>query len=129
MTNARLRRLVRALALVLLVGFAAGGRGRASGTAERGVTISNRAEATYTDAGGTGFSTVSPVVTVTILTVAAVNVTPDETEPSATVSPGERVTRLFRVCNTGNTPDFYTITSADVSAPAALVSLYFDTAA
>ncbi|HST50568.1 MAG TPA: isopeptide-forming domain-containing fimbrial protein [Pyrinomonadaceae bacterium] len=128
MTNARPRRLARALALVLLVAFVAGGRSaRADGTAGPGVTISNRAEATYTDADGTGFSTVSPVVTITILTVAAVNVTPDETDPSATVSPGERVTRLFRVCNTGNTPDFYTITSADVSAPAALVSLYFDT--
>ena len=37
------------------------------------------------------------------------------------------MTRLFRVCNTGNTPDFYTINSAVVSAPAALVSLHFDT--
>jgi uncharacterized repeat protein (TIGR01451 family) len=91
------------------------------------VVISNRAEATYTDSNGAGFSTVSQIVTITVLTVAAVTVTPDETEASATVSANERVTRLFRVCNTGNTPDFYTINSADAAAPAALVSLHFDT--
>ncbi|HEX8337217.1 MAG TPA: SdrD B-like domain-containing protein, partial [Pyrinomonadaceae bacterium] len=91
-----------------------------------GVTISNRAEATYADESGQEFLTVSPTVTVTVSTVAAVTVTPDETEPSANVSPNERVTRLFRVCNTGNTPDFYTIASAETSAPAALVSLHFD---
>src|SRR4029079_8247001 len=87
---------------------------------------SNRAEATYADETGQEFMTVSPTVTVTVSTVAAVTVTPDESEPSATVAPNERVTRLFRVCNTGNTPDFYTIASAEASAPAALVSLYFD---
>src|SRR5947209_2131113 len=128
MTNARPRSIVCALALILLAAFVAGGRiALADDTAEAGVTISNRAEATYTDADGTGFATVSPTVTVTVLTVAAVSVTPDETDPSATVAPNERITRVFRVCNTGNTPDFYTITSADVSSPAALVSLYFDT--
>ncbi|HZT59487.1 MAG TPA: isopeptide-forming domain-containing fimbrial protein [Pyrinomonadaceae bacterium] len=127
MTNARPRSLVRVLALLLLFAFTAGGRSAfADGPTGSGVTISNRAEATYTDDSGTGFATVSPVVTITVLTVAAVNTTPDETDPSATVAPNDRVTRLFRVCNTGNTPDFYTITSADVSAPAALVSLYFD---
>jgi uncharacterized repeat protein (TIGR01451 family) len=127
MTNARPRSLVRALALLLLVAFMAGGRSAlADSAAGSGVVISNRAEATYTDDSGAGFSTVSPIVTVTVLTVAAVNVTPDETDPSATVAPNQQVTRLFRVCNTGNTPDFYTITSADVSAPAALVALYFD---
>jgi uncharacterized repeat protein (TIGR01451 family) len=125
MTNARPRILVRALFLLVVI-LASGRSAFADGPAGSGVTISNRAEATYTDDSGTGFSTVSPTVTITVLTVAAVNVTPDETDPSATVAPGERVTRLFHVCNTGNTPDFYTITSADVSAPSTLVSLYFD---
>ncbi|MCA1619559.1 MAG: DUF11 domain-containing protein [Acidobacteria bacterium] len=130
MTDARPHVLVRALALALaLAALAAGGAGAFArdGGVGAGVIISNRAEATYTDAEGTGFRTVSPTVTVTVSTVASVNVTPDETDPSANVSPNERVTRLFRVCNTGNTPDFYTIASADVSAPAALVSLHFDT--
>jgi uncharacterized repeat protein (TIGR01451 family) len=128
MLNARPRSLVCALALMLLFAVLASGRGAvaADATAEAGALISNRAEATYTDESGAGFSTVSPTVSITVLTVAAVTVTPDETEPSATVSPNERVVRLFRVCNTGNTPDFYTITSAEVSQPAALVSLHFD---
>jgi uncharacterized repeat protein (TIGR01451 family) len=129
MINARPHILLRASALLLaLAALAAGGRVAAArdGGVGAGVVISNRAEATYADETGQEFLTVSPTVSVTVSTVAAVTVTPDETEPSASVGPNERVTRLFRVCNTGNTPDFYTITSAEVSAPAALVSLHFD---
>jgi uncharacterized repeat protein (TIGR01451 family) len=128
MTKARPNSLARLLAAVLFAALAATGRGALAfdGPVGAGSTISNRAEATYTDDEGTGFATVSPTVTLTVLTVAAITVTPDETEPSATVSPNERVARLFRVCNTGNTPDFYTITSAEVTTPAALVSLHFD---
>ncbi|HEY0173527.1 MAG TPA: SdrD B-like domain-containing protein, partial [Pyrinomonadaceae bacterium] len=129
MINARPAILLRALALALaLAALAAGGPGAFArdGATGAGVTISNTAEATYTDADGVGFRTASPTVTVTVSTVASVNVTPDETEASANVSPNERVTRLFRVCNTGNTPDLYTIQAAEVSAPAALVSLHFD---
>ncbi|HYO99178.1 MAG TPA: hypothetical protein VER76_03100, partial [Pyrinomonadaceae bacterium] len=89
--------------------------------------ISNHAEALYSDADGNEFSTVSPTVTITVRAVSAVVVTPDETAPSAAVAPQERLTRIFRVCNFGNTPDFYTITRAEVSAPATLAALYFDT--
>jgi uncharacterized repeat protein (TIGR01451 family) len=89
--------------------------------------ISNRAEAIYSDEEGNEFSTVSPTVTVTVRPVSAIVVTPDETAPSAAVAPQERVTRLFRVCNFGNTPDLYTITRAEVTAPATLFALHFDT--
>ncbi|HKP71457.1 MAG TPA: DUF11 domain-containing protein, partial [Pyrinomonadaceae bacterium] len=89
--------------------------------------ISNRAEATYADEDGNEFATVSPTITVTVRAVSAVVVTPDETTPSATVAPRDRVTRLFNVCNLGNTPDLYTITRAEVSAPATVVNFYFDT--
>ncbi|HEV7902982.1 MAG TPA: hypothetical protein VGO96_04000, partial [Pyrinomonadaceae bacterium] len=89
--------------------------------------ISNRAEAIYADDEGNEFSTVSPTITVTVRAVSAIVVTPDETAPSAAVAPQERITRLFRVCNFGNTPDLYTITRAEVSAPATLLSLHFDT--
>ncbi|HEV2862552.1 MAG TPA: hypothetical protein VGX48_16175 [Pyrinomonadaceae bacterium] len=125
----RPRSHVRSLALALLALILAGGRdaGARDGGAEAGTVISNRAEATYIDNNGVGFSTVSPTVTVTVRAVASVVVTPDETDPSSTVAPQERVVRLFRVCNAGNTPDFYTITSAASSAPATLVSLHFDT--
>jgi uncharacterized repeat protein (TIGR01451 family) len=128
MTNARPRSLACAFALILLAALVASGRiAFARDGAEAGVVISNRAEATYADSDGITYGTVSLTVTITVLTVASVTVTPDETEPSASVAPNERVVRTFRVCNTGNTPDFYTITSADVATPATLVSLHFDT--
>ena len=63
---ARPRTHVPALALALLVVMLAGGRaaGARDGGAEAGTVISNRAEATYIDNNGVGFSTVSPTVTV-----------------------------------------------------------------
>jgi uncharacterized repeat protein (TIGR01451 family) len=91
-----------------------------------GTVISNRAEASYHDEAGEIFTTISPTVTVTVLAVATIVATPDETAPSNTVAPRERVTRLFRVCNTGNNADTFTLTRADVTAPATLGSLYFD---
>jgi uncharacterized repeat protein (TIGR01451 family) len=93
---------------------------------EAGAVLTNRAEASYTDDTGASFSTVSSTVTITVLAVSTLNVTPDETDPSASVAPNERVTRLFSICNTGNTPDLYTITRAEASAPATLTSLHFD---
>jgi len=91
-----------------------------------GTVISNRAEATYQDDAGENFTTVSPTVTITVLAVAALVVTPDETVPSDTVAPREQVTRLFRVCNTGNNPDTFTLTRAEVTSPATLNAIYFD---
>ena len=91
-----------------------------------GTIISNRAEATYQDDAGESFNTVSPTVTITVLAVATVIVTPDETAPSDTVAPRERVTRVFLVCNTGNNADTFTLTRSDITAPATINSLYFD---
>ncbi|HZH29503.1 MAG TPA: hypothetical protein VEY11_01815 [Pyrinomonadaceae bacterium] len=120
-------KFVAALALVLALAFAPqAGFAQLQPTAADSV-ISNRAEAIYADADGNEFSTVSPTITVTVRPVSAIVVTPDETAPSAAVAPGERITRFFRVCNLGNTPDFYTLTRAEVTAPATLVALYFDT--
>lgn len=92
-----------------------------------GAVISNYAEAIYADEEGESFKTISPTITVTVLAISTLTVTPDETQPSANVGPHETLTRVFRVCNTGNTPDLYTITRADVNAPATLGNLYFDT--
>jgi uncharacterized repeat protein (TIGR01451 family) len=96
-------------------------------TATADSVISNRAEAIYADEDGNEFSTVSPTITVTVRPVSAIVVTPDDAAPTAAVAPEERITRLFRVCNFGNTPDFYTITRTEVTAPATLSALYFDT--
>jgi uncharacterized repeat protein (TIGR01451 family) len=126
MLNRSAARFVAAALLALALAFAPhAGVARPQQTAADSV-ISNRAEAIYADEEGNEFSTVSPTITVTVRPVSAVVVTPDETAPSAAVAPQERITRLFRVCNFGNTPDLYTITRAEVTAPAALVALYFD---
>jgi uncharacterized repeat protein (TIGR01451 family) len=100
---------------------------RMSGDSTRaGITISNRAEANYEGEAGTTYSTVSETVSFTVVAVATLTVSPKETTPSATVVPQERVTRSFRICNTGNVANTYTIATADVTAPAKLDSLYFD---
>src|SRR5215471_15044299 len=95
-------------------------------TTEAGTVISNRAEATYTDAAGGTYATVSPTVTVTVLAVATVVVTPDETASSATIAPHDQVTRLFRICNTGNYADTFSVTRFDITSPATMAALYFD---
>ena len=91
-----------------------------------GTIISNRAEASYKDETGEAFTTVSSTVTVNVLAVATLAVTPDETAPSETVAPRERVTRLFRICNTGNNADSFTLTRFELTAPATLNALHFD---
>ena len=91
-----------------------------------GTTISNRAEATYEGDDGTPYSTASETVTVTVLAVATLTVTPKETSPSANVGPQERITRIFHICNSGNLENTYSVTNVTVSAPSTLVSLYFD---
>ena len=120
-------RVALALAVTMAVvwgsalAFAFDGEATAAGT-----SISNRAEASYRDSNGTAFGTVSETVTLLVRAVSAVVVTPDESEPSATVSPNERAVRLFRVCNAGNTPDLHTLTRAEVGAPATLAGLFYD---
>jgi len=96
------------------------------GSSPAGTVISNRAAATYQDDSGTIYDAVSPTVSVTVLAISTLVVTPDETESSATVGQRDRITRAFRVCNTGNVATSYTITRGLVNAPASLVNLYFD---
>ncbi|MDQ6651480.1 MAG: hypothetical protein M3Y84_01920, partial [Acidobacteriota bacterium] len=114
------------LLCVILAAHMAGLVAFAAESGSAGTVISNRAEATYRNDEGTNYTAVSETVTVTIRSVSLLVVTPDETESSASVGPQEQITRLFRVCNTGNTTDQYTITRAEVNSPAALVNLYFD---
>ncbi|HEV7472931.1 MAG TPA: hypothetical protein VGN90_02710 [Pyrinomonadaceae bacterium] len=90
-----------------------------------GTIITNRAEATY-ESNGTTYDTASETVTFTVVAVATLTVSPKETAPSASVAPQERVTRIFRICNTGNVSNTYQITNADITSPAKIDSLYFD---
>lgn len=97
------------------------------GSIPAGTLISIRAEAIYSDAAGEKYSTVSETITVTVSAVATLVVTPDETVASDTVAPHDQITRVFRVCNTGNTVDSFTLTHAEVISPATIEALYFDT--
>jgi uncharacterized repeat protein (TIGR01451 family) len=115
------------LLLALIYASTAGVVARPDGEVTPASTvISNRAEATYEDDSGNTFATVSRTVTVTVKTVSSLAVTPDETQPSASVGPRETLTRAFRICNLGNSPDLYTVTRVEVNAPAVISSLYFD---
>ncbi|MEZ5427065.1 MAG: isopeptide-forming domain-containing fimbrial protein [Pyrinomonadaceae bacterium] len=88
--------------------------------------IVNRASASYEDSEGNSYQTVSETVRVTVLAVPAVTVTPDETSPSEIIAPNERITRLFRICNTGNAADSFAPTDARISAPATIEQIFFD---
>ena len=115
-----------AIVVAILFASLASSRTRLAGdSAPSGTVIANRAEATY-EIDGTPYSTVSETVTFTVQAVATLTVTPKETAPSASVVPQERITRVFRICNTGNVANSYTIVNTDVTAPATLDSLYFD---
>jgi uncharacterized repeat protein (TIGR01451 family) len=119
-------RSLSAIVVALLLASFAISRTRFSGdAAPAGTVVSNRAEATY-ESDGTTFNTVSETVTFTVLAVATLTVTPKETVPSASVVPQERVTRIFRICNTGNVANTYTVINTDITAPATFDSLYFD---
>jgi uncharacterized repeat protein (TIGR01451 family) len=128
MRTARLQIIIATLALCALLhaGVASVAARLSDDPATGGATITNRAEATYEDELGATFATVSPTITLKVLNVSTLIVTPDETESSATVGPRETVTRLFRICNTGNTTDLYNITHAAATAPATITALYFD---
>jgi uncharacterized repeat protein (TIGR01451 family) len=118
--------ILAALACACVMGVAAARAFEGDGGGSAGAVISNRAEATYDDPDGTSFSTVSTTIFVTVKSVSSLRVTPDESAPSESVGPRETVTRVFRVCNLGNTPDLYTITRAEVNEPARITHLYFD---
>ena len=118
--------LAASLLAILLLSSASSFARNFEASNSAGTIIYNQADASYRDSEGTTFTTVSPLVTVTVLAVAALTVSPKETAPSANVGPHERITRTFRICNTGNVSSDYTITQAEVNAPSVLVNLFFD---
>ncbi|HJU56270.1 MAG TPA: SdrD B-like domain-containing protein, partial [Pyrinomonadaceae bacterium] len=118
--------ILAALAFAWVAGVAAARAFDDNNEGSAGAVITNRAEATYDDADGASFSTVSSTIFVTVKSVSSLKVTPDESAPSASIGPRETLTRVFRVCNLGNTPDLYTITRAEVNEPAHITHLYFD---
>src|ERR1041385_4668295 len=123
----RPRRKIITVALALIAMLSSASARMVDGGSSAGTVISNRAEATYEDGSGASYNVVSETVTITIAAVAGVVVTPDETAPSNTIAPHDQVTRLFRVCNTGNNPDTFTLSAFEVTAPVTLSAIYFDT--
>ena len=117
--------LARLVAVLLIFATFSGARSD-EGSTEAGSVISNRAEATYSDETGGNYTAVSTTVTITVLPVATLIVTPDQTASSETVAPHDQFTRLFRVCNTGNNVDTISLTRFSLTAPASLAALYFD---
>ncbi len=120
-------RLLHAVILLAIFGLLSGvltAKDGSGGSDE--AVISNRADATYTDGEGNSFDTVSETVTVTVLRVPGVTVTPDETAPSSAASPNERITRLFQICNTGNSAGTFLAVGGTVTEPAAIYQVYFD---
>src|SRR5438128_4426532 len=127
MLTARLNRIaVATILLAVSLGASTELCARTSDPTAAGTVISNRAEGIYHNDAGESFTTVSPTVTITVLAVATLTVTPKETAPSDTTAPRARVVRAFRVCNTGNNADSFTVTRAQVNTPATLNALFFD---
>jgi uncharacterized repeat protein (TIGR01451 family) len=91
-----------------------------------GTTISVHAEGSYLNEIGERIDTISETMTLTVGAVSGLALTPDETAPSSSHTPQERITKVFRVCNTGNMSDSFKLKSADINAPATLVAFYFD---
>jgi uncharacterized repeat protein (TIGR01451 family) len=92
-----------------------------------GASVQTQAYGLYKDDAGREHRTTSDIVTIVIQTVALLNVTPNETEPSAQVGAHQEFVRLFQICNGGNDSERVVISRVEVKSPARIVSLYFDT--
>jgi uncharacterized repeat protein (TIGR01451 family) len=121
MKNSNLKKFI----LILLAFCALVGNGFAQTAAE--TEIFNFAEGEYRDPAGDLLRTVSPRVVFRVRAISAIVVTPDESENSEVITANQTVTRKFKVCNTSNISDNYTITQTDITAPAEIAALYFDT--
>jgi len=81
----------------------------------------------YKDDDGREHRTASEIVEITIQTVTLLYVSPNETEPSSQIQHHQQFTRLFQICNGGNDVEQALVSRVEISSPARIVSLYFDT--
>lgn len=91
-----------------------------------GSVISSSVKGTYNDASGRFFESISQTITVTVLEANSVAVTPDQTSASEVVAPNQTIIREFRICNTGNSPNSYTVVRANVAPPAQVTGIFYD---
>lgn len=111
-------------ALAALTFCASSAWAQSSGTIGR--VITNQAHASYKDPSGNDHQTSSTPISLTVIAVVNLSVTPDDTQPTGVMIPNEKVTRVFRVCNTGNIADSYSLTQATITPPATITALYWD---
>ncbi|MBS1807494.1 MAG: hypothetical protein JST84_04815 [Acidobacteria bacterium] len=95
-----------------------------------GTVISNTAKYTYTDPAANTHNGTSNTVTVTVLKVAGITITPDAgTVPN--LVPGQSATLTFTLTNTGNYPEVMTFPAAGagavVSGPVTVTAMFADT--
>ncbi len=91
-----------------------------------GTEITNSAEGIYKNKEGELLRAVSPLVRLTVKAISALNVTPDNENPTEVIAANEIIVRKYQVCNTSNSADTYTITQASVNAPSQIAALYYD---
>lgn len=112
--------------IVLIVCVLFVGSGKFFAQTAAGTTVLNRAEASYKNINNDFFTAISPVVRFNVRAVSSLIVTPDENESSEVVTANQTTTRKFKVCNTSNISDTYTLTQATITAPSEITALYFD---
>ena len=91
-----------------------------------GRIISSSIKGVYKDTSGRLFESVSQTITVTVLEAHSVAVSPDQTSASEVVTPNQTIVREFRICNTGNSPDSYTVVQANVTPSAQVTGIFYD---
>ena len=119
MTSMRNTRLFKLLAILVVLTGAAGYAWAVGTTA--GTAITNQATVDYEDANANPLTALSNIVSTTVSQVAGVTITPDN---AATAVPGDTVTYVHTVTNTGNGPDTLDLTVS--SSEGYTVTLYED---
>lgn len=106
------RREVIAVVIAALLCLLAGPRGEAASSG--GTTIVNSVTATYSDARGRSYSTLSNVLVATVAQIGAISVSPKQTQPNPqndTVAVNQPAARVFVVANGSNISDAYRVTA------------------
>ncbi len=134
-----MRKHLRLIALIAMVlGFVLGNYGdvfaasgaqagaRTAAATQGGTVISNNASATYSDAGGATYTTISNVVETTVALIGSLVVDPKHpaADPVADSAPVGPTTRTFTIVNTSNITDAYTI-AAEANSPAPAAQIFF----
>ncbi len=89
-------------------------------------TISNYAAGSYRDDSGAAFDTVSATVSISVSAVSVIVVTPNQTTPSEIIAPNDTIVREFKVCNSSNFGDSYTLIAQSVTSPAQITGTFLD---